>query len=55
MADVAVVGYAAETVGYVETAAAAAAAVVVGTAGDAAGGYAVEEGVLDIDPYEKNH
>ena len=36
MADVAVVGYAAETVGYVETAAAAA-AVVVGTAG----GYAV--------------
>ena len=39
VADVAVVGYAAETVGYVETAAAAAAAaVVVGTAG----GYAVE-------------
>ena len=42
VADVAVVGYAAETVGYVETAAAAAAAVVVGTAGNAAGGYAVE-------------
>ena len=50
VADAAVVGYAAETVGYVETAAA-----VVGTAGDAGGGYAVEEGVLDIDAYEKNH